>query len=56
MIQAVWQSVTRRRCANTAEQIEVLLCVENLPGDLRNTVLNASPDFLHGLHAAPFNF
>jgi len=42
---------TRLRCVNMAERIEVLLGVETI-GDLRNTVLNGSPNFSHGFDAA----
>jgi len=38
------RSVTRLHCANAAERIKILLCVETL-GDPRNTVLDGSPDF-----------
>jgi len=38
-------SITRLRCANMSEQIEVLLQVETLK-DPRDIVLDGSPDFL----------
>jgi len=51
---SVCQSVTRLRCAKTAERIQVLLRMETL-GDPRNIILDGSPDFSHGFNAAIAN-
>jgi len=50
---SVWLSrdFTRLRCANTAEQIEVLLGVE-FPTDTINIVLHGISDFRHRFNAA----
>jgi len=47
----VCKSVTWLRYANPAKRMDVLLGVETF-GDLRNVILDGSPDFRHGFDAA----